>query len=289
MYDVVAQAGGIVDVCGEEGHWHSADNGATWTRGSALPNGQCSIAASPDETYVLFAVVGTSLFTLTDAQTDAERERPARHCLAGNGTEPLFAGSDPVYGHKRPRRQRRPRLQPVVRGREPALPQLHNPRHRRRRAAPPGARRPRPRTTAPTTTAMATTLNNDNVVTCPAECVDEPDEGWIGRPGGLAGDQANGNRAFTRLSGAHDDAGDIVFDSAVAVDACPEVFSSDGGVYRNTDNGADCVNPDWEQPNVTPHALWLVRHGRVQPRGDRRGGPVHGSSGQRHLCQHQRR
>jgi uncharacterized repeat protein (TIGR01451 family) len=99
-------------------------------------------------------------------------------------------------------------------------------------------------------------LNNDGTVTCPAECVDEADEGWIGRPGGLAGDQANGNRAFTRLSGAHDDSGAIVFDSAVTVDACPEVYSSDGGVYYNTDKGADCVNPDWEQPNVTPHAVW---------------------------------
>ena len=128
----------------------------------------------------------------------------------------------------------------------------------------------------------------NGTVTCPAECVDEADEGWIGRPGGLAGDQANGNRAFTRLSGAHDDAGDIVFDSAVAVDAARR-SSSDGGVYRNTDNGADCVNPDWEQPNVTPHALWPFAMAGFNRAGNAAGGPVHGSSGQRHLCQHQRR
>ncbi len=71
---------------------------------------------------------------------------------------------------------------------------------------------------------------------------------------------------FTRAVGAHDDAGDLVFDTP-AVDACPELFSSDGGVYFNTDNGGDCQNPDWEQPNVTPHAMWLYTMAGVDRAG----------------------
>ena len=63
---------------------------------------------------------------------------------------------------------------------------------------------------------------------------------------------------FTRSVGGHDDVGDIVFDSQAANDACPRVFSSDGGVYFNTvAMSPGCHTPAWEQPNVTPHGLWL--------------------------------
>jgi hypothetical protein len=63
---------------------------------------------------------------------------------------------------------------------------------------------------------------------------------------------------FTRTAGAHDDAGLLVFDTAVAVDSCPRIFSSDGGVYRNTTVVSPaCHTPTWEQPTVTPHGLWL--------------------------------
>jgi uncharacterized repeat protein (TIGR01451 family) len=63
---------------------------------------------------------------------------------------------------------------------------------------------------------------------------------------------------FTRSVGGHDDVGDIVFDSQVANDACPRIFASDGGVYFNTvAMSPGCHTPAWEQPNVTPHGLWL--------------------------------
>jgi uncharacterized repeat protein (TIGR01451 family) len=255
VYDVVAQAGGIVDVCGEEGHWHSADNGATWTRGSGLPNGQCSIAASPDENYVLFAVVGTSLFSLTDAQTDANADGQLDASWQGMGPNPSSQGRIP-FMETNPRAGNGGRDFNLWFGdvslhyRNCTTPATPSPGGATRCPAPAAANN------GVDDDGNGDDLNNDGTVTCPAECVDEADEGWIGRPGGLAGDQANGNRAFTRLSGAHDDSGAIVFDSAVTVDACPEVYSSDGGVYYNTDNGADCVNPNWEQPNVTPHAVW---------------------------------
>ncbi len=61
---------------------------------------------------------------------------------------------------------------------------------------------------------------------------------------------------FTRTAGGHDDTGALLFDPQAAIDACPVLMSSDGGVYYNTDTTADCHNPDWEQPDITPHALW---------------------------------
>lgn len=63
---------------------------------------------------------------------------------------------------------------------------------------------------------------------------------------------------FTRSVGGHDDVGDIVFDTQIANDACPRIFASDGGVYFNTvAMSPGCHTPAWEQPNVTPHGLWL--------------------------------
>ena len=59
---------------------------------------------------------------------------------------------------------------------------------------------------------------------------------------------------------SHVDMGDIVFDPTVdpAVgDACPMLLGNDGGVYRNIDLGQNCQTPQWQQPNVSPHALVL--------------------------------
>lgn len=62
--------------------------------------------------------------------------------------------------------------------------------------------------------------------------------------------------SYTRNHGAHDDAGDLLFAGGVAADACPIQFSSDGGVYRNTaTTSPSCHAPEFEQPNVSPHAL----------------------------------
>lgn len=79
-------------------------------------------------------------------------------------------------------------------------------------------------------------------------------------PGGAARCPASANWAgpFTRTVGGHDDMGDIVFDTIAADDKCPRQMSSDGGVYRNTNTTSPgCHTPAWEQPTVTPRALWL--------------------------------
>lgn len=74
---------------------------------------------------------------------------------------------------------------------------------------------------------------------------------------------------FTRSVGGHDDVGGIVFDpTGDGVNDCPTLFASDGGVYYNTLNDeAQCHDPQWEQPAVTPHALWLWAMDGFNPPG----------------------
>jgi photosystem II stability/assembly factor-like uncharacterized protein len=66
--DVVVHDGAIIDLCGDDGHLRSTNGGATWTTATSQPlqTGRCSIGVSPDESYVLFAVVGTSIFESDD-------------------------------------------------------------------------------------------------------------------------------------------------------------------------------------------------------------------------------
>ena len=62
----------------------------------------------------------------------------------------------------------------------------------------------------------------------------------------------------TQSTGSHDDAGALVFDATVAVDGCPLVYSSDGGVHTNTSNASPaCHAASWNEANVGMHALWL--------------------------------
>lgn len=67
IWDVVVHDGGIVDVCGNDGHLRrdTAGNWSTAT-GAALPGGQCSLAVSPDEPDTLFAVSGLQIFETTN-------------------------------------------------------------------------------------------------------------------------------------------------------------------------------------------------------------------------------
>src|SRR6185295_20202809 len=83
VWDVVAQGNGLLDVCGDDGHLRSIDGGLTWTAGSGLQSGRCSLAASPDEPYVLLAVSGTTIYetdnaaSITGATWTATRTNPS--------------------------------------------------------------------------------------------------------------------------------------------------------------------------------------------------------------------
>jgi hypothetical protein len=201
VWDVVVQAGGangIVDICGDNGHLRSIDGGNTWTPGGgALPAGRCSIAVSPDESYVLFvAAADNNLYESNDAGATWRR--------LGN---------------------------PTPQGRIPFV--VTNDR---------------------AGTAFDLWFGDVSLFRTGCTTPDNP------APGGA--DRCPLSTAwagpFTRSRGAHDDAGFLVFDSQVAVDACPRIFSSDGGIYRNTTVVSPaCHTPTWEQPTRTPHGLWL--------------------------------
>src|SRR5436190_4891888 len=63
IWAIVVHHGGIIDLCGDDGHQRSIDGGITWTTatGIALPSGRCSLAVSPEEAYVLIAVSGRTI------------------------------------------------------------------------------------------------------------------------------------------------------------------------------------------------------------------------------------
>ncbi len=70
IWDVIVHHDGIIDVCGDDGHLRSEDGGASFTTAPIgnipLPSGQCTLAVSPDESYVLFATVGLQIYESDD-------------------------------------------------------------------------------------------------------------------------------------------------------------------------------------------------------------------------------
>lgn len=196
VWDVVVHHGGIIDLCGDDGHQRSTDNGVTWTTSPNVPrpgNGRCSIAVSPDESYVLFVVAGVTIYESDDGGTNwstfanpaAQGRIPfvATNNRAGTAFD-LWFGDVTLY-----------------------------------RAA----------CTTPTPPTQG------GATRCPAS------NNWV-----------------NSQAGAHADAGDLAFNSQAASDACPMVYSNDGGVYVNTlGTSPGCHAPAWEQPAATPRALWL--------------------------------
>ncbi len=217
VWDVVAQVGGVVDVCGDDGHLRSTDGGATWVAGSGLPSGRCSLAVSPDESWVLLAVAGTTIYETTDADS------PAGATWTATRTNPSPQGRIPFVATNQRSDVAGDNLFDLWFG---------------------DVRLYRVTCTTPASPGSGG----------PPRCGTGQNPPWFG--------------PYTRTAGAHDDTGAILFDSEAATDACPLLMSSDGGVYYNTDSSADCHNPNWEQPDVTPHGLWMFAMAGV----DRAGG-----------------
>jgi len=233
VWGVVAHAG-RVDTCGQEGHWYSLDGGRSWAQGVALPRAAedilgelpCSIAASPDEPYVLYATVGTALYeTLDGVNWHVYAENPA-----AQGRITFFTTN--------------PRFEPNGLGFDLWFGDVSL---MRRACYTPPNPAPGGTTRCPALAGGADGIDNDG-----DGSVDELDESWYGRGSGNIGG------GYTRYDGAHDDAGGLAFTSG-AVDACPRLFGSDGGVFINTRTQSPaCHDPVWRQPGIaSPHALWL--------------------------------
>jgi len=199
IWDVIVHHGGILDVCGDDGHLRSTNGGTSWNTApdpaQGLIGGRCSLAVSPDEAHVLFAVVGETIFDSVDGGITWLRHysnpNPQGRIpfVATNkrdtGTYDLWFGDIELH-----------------RG---------------------SCKTPSP------------SVNGGN-----KRC--EASDSWAG--------------PFTRDAGGHDDVGDILFETK-ARNACPLLFSSDGGVYFNTvTKTPDCHTPVWEQPIKTPQAVW---------------------------------
>jgi photosystem II stability/assembly factor-like uncharacterized protein len=197
---------GKIDICGDDGHLRSSDGGTTWTTSSTapLPSGRCALAASPDEAYALFAVVGTTLYETLDSGTTWAAMTLANP--APQGRVPFVRVNDRA--------------------------------------------------------GSGFDLWFGDVSLWRTGCSTPPTP----TPGGTTRCAGPWSTGFTRGAGAHDDAGDIAF-YAAAADACPALFASDGGIFRNTlTTSPGCQSPAWEQPDITPHALWLYgMHGAHQP------------------------
>jgi hypothetical protein len=200
-------ANGIVNVCGTDGVFRSADAGGNWTDISGTlpgPFGRCSIAVSPDENYVLIVNFGGRIWQTNDTGTTWNESTPG----ATDGSRIPFVQTN----------QRTTGFDLWV-GRGVTLARA-----------------------ACTTPAAPAPGGADR---CPA-------------PGTWTNAQA----------GAHDDTGDVVFDTGVATDGCPRVYSSDGGVFTNTAGGAGCHAPTWADANVGLHALWLYSMNHADQAGD---------------------
>ncbi len=205
IWDVLALGGGVVHICGNDGHLRSDDGGDTWVAGSGLPSGRCSLAVSPDESYVLFAVAGTTIYESDDANSPAGATwTQTRANLSPQGRIPFVQTNQ----------------------RSDAL------------------------------GVNVFDLWFGDVRLWRVSCTTPTPPAPGGPPRCGTGDTPPWAGPFTRSAGAHDDTGAMLFDPVPVTDRCPLLMSSDGGVYYNTDATADCHNPDWEQPDVTPHALW---------------------------------
>lgn len=260
VWDVLAHHG-VIDLCGDDGHRRSGDGGATWTTagagGTPLPSGRCSLAASPDEGHVLFAVVGVSIFETDDgggtwntqfANPMAQGRIPfvATNNRAGANFD-LWFGDVSLF-----RAQCRTPSPPAPGG-TPRCPASSTWAGGFTRSA--GAH------DDTGDVAFARPAGADDINQCLSDCADERAIclGEVGALGGLTRRQCiQLFRACTQVCRRLADGG------------CPVLMSSDGGVYYNTLTASPvCHTPRWQQPDVTPHGLWLFGMG-----GARRGGVI---------------
>lgn len=198
VWDVVFQSGGTVDICGDDGHLRSIDNGDTWTNpAGAPPTGRCSIAASPDESYVLFIVASDNNVYESD---DAGASWTNLGQQAQQGRIPFVVTNQ--------------------------------------------------RSDDSGTNRFDIWYSDTQLFTTTCTTPATPAQGGANRCGAVSG-------WTNQQASAHWDAGDLMFDSGAAVDACPRIYTTDGGAHRNTNLGAGCQDPDWLRSNAGLHALWV--------------------------------
>jgi photosystem II stability/assembly factor-like uncharacterized protein len=67
VWDVIVHDRGIIDICGDDGHLRSTNGAQSFVASNGLPTGECSLAASPIESSVVFLIVGKRIYESDDA------------------------------------------------------------------------------------------------------------------------------------------------------------------------------------------------------------------------------
>ena len=214
VFAVIAQDRQTVDVMTSRGHFRSPDNGNTWSpvpagpgpAADAAPGGPgvgpgSGLAASPRESYVLFAENVTSIWE----SDDGGLTWPTSLVL------PLRDGKSNVQGR---------------------VPFIKTNQH------------------SPSSNQFDIWYGDVNLFKATANTPSTLAFG--GSP------RAPLNSWSNKQENAHWDNGDLMFDPRFAAGACPKLFTSDGGVFLNTNpNNPGCQDPSFRQPAITPHATWV--------------------------------
>jgi hypothetical protein len=248
VWDVVVHDRGIIDTCGDDGHRRSTNGGATWATavpgGSPLPSGRCSLAVSPHEPYVLFAVAGKTIYESNDGGGTWSPEYPD---LAPGGRIPFVmtnARSHPNFDLW---------FGDVGLSRAgcitPATPSVGG-----------AARCPASSSWAGSFTRSAGGHDDMGKLLFDSPGQPHRDDCLQGcertHKACISGVGTDTGEAGTRCVNDYEMCRENC--NASNPDGCPMLMSSDGGVYLNKlTKSPDCQSPRWEQPLVTPHALWL--------------------------------
>jgi hypothetical protein len=249
VWAVVVHRGGTIDTCGDDGHRRSTDGGSTWTStsgsGTPLPAGICSITASPDESYVLFAVVGVTIFESDNGGgswiSSAYVNPPDPHSYAqgripfvktnsrGANNYDLWFGDVSVY--------RGACTTPSP-------------------AAPGGSQRCQASSSWAGGFTRKTGGHDDM-----GDIALDPAPGEEVVPKCLQTCKSELRVCEVELHSQACVSGYqtcVSYCPKIQLKACPLAMSSDGGVFVNTVLvDPACQTPQWAQPQVTPHGLWL--------------------------------
>jgi len=260
VWDIVALPGGRTYACGDDGLLTSPDGTrSSWTLLGKPPItakpiaarafGYCSLAASPEESDVLFAAFGNPFFGEVALAFDPE----FYEIRVDLGAQPPSL----TWGQ---------------------LPYPDDPFH----------------PTSPDDTKVVKkqrvpfVVTNDRAqgfdlwmgdgalwrVPCSSQsqprCSTDPNT-WDGSFTDHLGENEYGTKAAALQQGAHGDSGDLEFNPLAPLDACPTLFSNDGGIHRNRKTAhPDCQAPTFEGVNHGLHAFLLwgmdgVRVGGANP------------------------
>lgn len=224
IWAMVALPGGRTYACGDDGLLTSPDGHAnTWqalNKPSPFPGGFCSLAVSPDDPTVVFVVFGSPK-SYGEVFSGQGGEFYEGHVDYSGGTPSVTWSIFPTYPDNDPNPVKKQRVPFVV--------------------------------TNKRSSGFDLWLGDGSLWRVPCSSQNNPN---------CPTDRSQWFGSFTDHLGtvqdAHGDSGDLVFDPTTSVDACPTLYSSDGGIHRNiTVMSPACQTPTFRGANVGMHAFLI--------------------------------